>query len=223
MNGIYLPIRRRFLRRTQDEEDVLHDRHDDDESRREHKHILAVSRGLVIFWAIALCFVALAIDVYKSAFNIPILSLALGIASWTTGALLAAFLLAWLPLKINGRGLVWAAPLSVMCVISLRFAGIDWWVTTAWVLTGILLLSWIVAAVAQGGREMLPRLLRLPILGVGCAMLMWLAHNAYFMRDGQAVALAWPWWAMVGTIVSFVFGYLLADWKRDDLPKAQLA
>jgi SSS family transporter len=220
INGIYLPIRRRFLRRSQEEEEALHER-DDEGARHEHKHILAVSRGLVIFWAIALCIVALAIDVYKSAFDIPILSLALGIASWTTGALLAAFLLAWLPLKINGRGLVWAAPLSVMCVISLRFANIDWWITTAWVLSGILLVSWIIAAIVQEGPHRTKRLVQTVFLLQGCALLMWLAHHGYFVQDGKVVALAWPWWAMVGTFIAFTFGYLLADEKPDDLPAAR--
>lgn len=210
MNGIYLPIRRRLLRRTQAEEDALHER-DDDEARREHRHILRVSRGLVLFWTVVLCAVAFAIEVYKSSFSIPILPLALGIASWTTGALLAAFLLAWLPLRINGRGLVWAAPLSVACVISLRFATVDWWINTAWAISAILSASWILAALVDGGPRLWRRLLLTPVLLAGCGLLMWLAHHAYFQRGADRLPLAFPWWAMVGTFIAGVFGYLLAD------------
>jgi solute:Na+ symporter, SSS family len=214
INGIYLPIRRRVLRRSQEEEDLLHAR-DDAEAMVEQRHILRVSRGLVLFWAVTLCAVAMLIDSYQDRFGIPILQLALGIASWTAGALLAAFLLAWLPLRINGRGLAWAAPLSVACVISLRFASIGWWIQTAWVVTGTLVLSWIIAAFVQE-RSLLPRrLLRTPILLAGCALLLWLAYNAYFMRNGTKMPLAFSWWAMVGTFVAFIFGYLLADRKVD--------
>lgn len=213
MNGIYLPIRRRLLRRSQAEEDALHER-DDDESRREHRHILRVSRGLVLFWAFMLCLVAFVIGAYKSSFGIPILSLALGIASWTTGALLAAFLLAWLPLGINGRGLAWAAPLSVACVVSLRFANLEWWKSTAWVFAGVLVVSWLVAALVEAGPLLLRRLLQLPILLLGCGLLLWLSRNAFFLRQGTPQPLAWPWWAMVGMITALVFGYLLADPRR---------
>jgi solute:Na+ symporter, SSS family len=219
INGIYLPIRRRILGRTQSEEDELHAR-EDESGGREHKHILTVSRMLVLFWAVMLCVVALGIDSYKSSFGIPILQLALGIASWTAGALLAAFLLAWLPLKINGRGLVWAAPLSVLCVIALRFASVDWWITTSYLASGILIVSWIVAAAFEAGPRRMSRLLHTPVLAVGCVLLVWLSYNAYFDRNGVREPLAFSWWAMVGTFIAFIFGYLLADPQAERSPES---
>jgi hypothetical protein len=163
-----------------------------------------------------LCVVAAAIDAYQDRFGIPILQLALGIASWTGGALLAACLFAWLPLNINGRGLAWAAPLSVACVISLRFANVTWWVNTAWVLAGILVVTWVVAALVEAGPLLRRRLLLTPVLLAGCSLLIWLAHHAYFMRHGKSEPLAFSWWAMVGTFIAFVFGYLLADPRPRD-------
>lgn len=221
INGIYLPIRRRILRRSQEEEDALHAR-EDEPAMREQRHILKVSRALVVFWAVVLCAVAMLIDAYQDKFGVPILQLALGIASWTAGALLAAFLLAWLPLKINGRGLAWAAPLSVACVMSLRFAGIDWWIYTAWAIAALLLITWLAAAVAQDRSLLARRLMQTPFLVVGCGLLLWLAHYAYFERNGSRLPLAFSWWAMVGTFVAFIFGYVLAD-PKPALPVASVS
>ena len=69
---------------------------------------------------------AVAIDSYvesqKAQGNeILFLDLALGLANYIIGTLFAAFLLAWLPLRKDGYGLIWSAPLSVFCVVATRF------------------------------------------------------------------------------------------------------
>ena len=184
----------------------------------EARHVVFVSRLLVLFWAVILCLVAFFIDWYQDKFDLPILSLALGLASWVQGGLLAAFFLAWLPLNINGRGLVWAAPLSVLCVMSLQFHE-TWANVTMWAASGILLVSWVVAAgvdwsnTRDDGR-LTARLLKTPILAAGCALLMWISYEG----DFNGTPLAWPWWAMVGGLIAFTLGYLLADPKTDARP-----
>lgn len=218
ISGIYLPIRRRFLKRSAEAEETLHAA-DTEESRAEQKHILRVSRGLVIAWAITLCAVALWIDVYKEKFEIPILALALGIASWVQGALLAAFFLAWLPLKRNGFGLAWAAPLSVGCVISLRFFNVDWWIITTYWFSGILVVSWIASALLGDRSRLVSRLIKTPALILGCGLMIWIAHEGYFERDGRSMALAFTWWAMVGTFIAFILGYILGDSTKKPSPE----
>jgi Na+/proline symporter len=213
ISGIYLPIRRKFLKRSADAEEALHAA-DTDESRAEQKHILRVSRGLVIVWAVVLCGVAIWIDVYKEKFGIPILALALGIASWVQGSLLAAFFLAWLPLKRNGFGLAWAAPLSVGCVISLRFFTVDWWIITTYWISGILVVSWIASALLGDRSRLVSRLIKTPALILGCGLMIWIAREGYFERDGRPMALAFTWWAMVGTFIAFILGYILGDSTR---------
>jgi solute:Na+ symporter, SSS family len=178
---------------------------------QEARHIVFVSRLLVVFYTIVLCAMTFVIYAYKDRFGIPILPLALGLAGWVQGALLAAFFLAWLPLNVNGRGLIWAAPLSVMCVISLRFHD-NWWLWTTYTASGILLLSWLLFAGLGDRRRMTIRFAKTPILLLGCALLVWLAHYGYFEdAAGNKVPPAFPWWPVIGGAVAFSFGYLMAD------------
>jgi Na+/proline symporter len=184
---------------------------DADDAGADPRHIVFVSRMLVIFWAIILCGVAFFIDWYQERFDLPILPLALGLASWVQGGLLAAFLLAWLPLGINGRGLIWAAPLSVLCVAALRFHSPEA-VITFGVLGGLLALSWLPAALAGPPHLVNRRLLvQWPMLIAGCVLPA--AISQFVIFDGGI--LAWPWWSLVGGCVAFPFGYLLADPKQD--------
>ncbi|MEM8875120.1 MAG: hypothetical protein AAGD32_12790, partial [Planctomycetota bacterium] len=183
---------------------------DADDVSVDPRTIVAWSRGLVVFWALLLSLVAWLIGIYQDKFELPILVVALGLASMVQGGLFAAFLLAWLPLNINGRGLVWAAPLSLLCVASLRFQE-PWANVTMWVASGILLATWIGTSFTDPWRRNV-RLLKTPILVAGCAVLMLISYFGNFAGE----ALAWPWWALVGGIVAFVWGYLLADKRIEE-------
>ena len=118
VSAVYVPARLRKLGLTPSSESDADEQalttHDPAESRR----LVTISRLWIVFWGVALCLAAFVVDAYKDAADVPILDLALGLANYIVGGLFAAFLLAWLPLKINGRGLVWAAPLGVLAVIS---------------------------------------------------------------------------------------------------------
>ncbi len=112
LSAVYLPIRKI------DPDNPEHGKHSGE--------VLMVSRLLIVFWGIALCLMAFGIDWYVTEMNsrgkdVPFLDLALGLASYVVGALLATFLLAWLPTNKNGYGLIWAAPLSVFMVWASRF------------------------------------------------------------------------------------------------------
>ena len=80
------------------------------------------SRALVVFWSLVLGCAAVAIDVVAESYA-SILDLALAMASYTGGALLAGFLLAFLPHKTDGRGFPFAACLSVLAVFAVTFDG----------------------------------------------------------------------------------------------------
>lgn len=264
--------------------------------------IVSVSRKLIVVWGIALGIAAFAIDAFKSSTNVPILDLALALASYIVGGLFAAFLLAWLPMKINGRGLIWAAPLSVMMVLAARFHEQWAWIACGGV-GGILIISWILLALKTnepGLRQV--RLLKTAWLVVGVAILMMVTMYGQFtmkdksgqvlradavavddtgepivdtepvavswlhpatkeplldeqgeptvrgfakrtldgevMLDGKGMPqlqggdepvfwvaqggepikknIAWPWYAVIGALVSFVFGFLLAEKKEVD-------
>lgn len=127
VSAIYVPGRLKKLGLTPapgsgsdaDEQALLD--HDPAEGRR----VVTVSRLWIVFWGIALCLAAFVVDAFKDATGVPILDLALALASYIVGGLFAAFLLAWLPVRVNGRGLVWAAPLGVLAVFACRFHD-DW-------------------------------------------------------------------------------------------------
>lgn len=212
LNALYLPLRRRMLGITAAQEELLHNS-DDESSRREHRHIIFVSRLLVVGWALMLCLVAVWINHYKTRYDLPILDLALQLASWVQGSLLAAFLLAWLPLKINGRGLVWAAPLAVLCVSALRFHDQSAQVFYG-VCGGILVATWIIFAFVGPDSRRNIRLAKTPVLIAGAAILVLISRYGQFETETGPKPLAWTWWSLVGGIIAFTFGYLLADPKE---------
>ena len=71
------------------------------------------SRILVLVWGAALAACAIGIRTVESMWD-SILSMALSLAGFTQGALLAGFLLAFLPLRRRTRGFLIGAPVSVV-------------------------------------------------------------------------------------------------------------
>ncbi len=215
ISGVYLPLRKIDP--------------DSPDAVKHGKEILVVARGLVVFWGIALCLMALLIDVYvehmqAAGQEVPFLDLALGLASYVVGALLATFLLAWLPLKKNAYGLIWAAPLSVFGVFASRFHE-PWAMTICFTVAGVLLVAWIISAA-------LNRTTRRPVLFaktiwlvVGCLLLWLICKFMWFgqinpetgatilddMGEPVKLAISWPWYAVIGGFFAFVFGYLLGE------------
>lgn len=195
--------------------------------------VLRVSRILIVLWGIALCAVAVGIDKYVEAqkaagSEVYFLDLALGLASYVLGTLFATFLLAWLPTNRNAYGLIWSAPLSVFCVVAARFHS-EWTAQLCFVVSAILLGTWIAAAFAGGTRRK-SRLGKTLILAAGCGLLfvltkfLWFGQidisSGEFLTDENGIkklAIAWPWYAPIGGSVAFVFGYLLGERKVEPM------
>ena len=229
MSAVYLPWRNRVLRRRYDlavatdpsvatyepvEELTI--------ASVEGRRTMLISKLLVVGWGVAMVFMAFGIGVYKSRSNIPILPLALGLAGLVQGALLAAFFLAWLPLRVNGRGLIWAAPLSFFTVLFAKFHE-PWAQVLAGIVAVSLLATWIATALfASPGPLRTRRMLQTIALVVGIAIMLATVFVGYVSRtvgpagDYVYVTVAWPWYAPIGAVIAFVFGYLLADPKDDD-------
>ncbi|MEM6755789.1 MAG: hypothetical protein AAF586_01365 [Planctomycetota bacterium] len=207
--------------------------------------LLRVSRLLIVMWSVLLCAAAFVVRFYvdssrEAGEDVPLLDLALGLASYVVGALLAAFLLAWLPLRISGYGLIWSAPLSVISVYASRShdpglpdslqAYLTGWSTSHGFLTlmlacGLLLmLTWVLSA-CLGPRSMRgARLARTPWAMLGAAWIVWLSTQGYFPGEIDPItgtpaqlSVAWPWYAPLGGLTAIVFGYLLAD-RRERRP-----
>lgn len=190
VSSIYLPRRARKLGIDASDETALANA-----SPEEGRRIVTVSRWMVVFWGVALCLMALVVGAYKDASAIPILDLALGLASYVVGGLFAAFVLAWLPLNVNGYGLVYAAPLGVLSVLAAAFHE-PWAIWTVGVLSGTLVVFWVVAAIKTRDPELrIKRLARTPLLVLGAAMVTVISWQGYFHQydaQGAVVTVAPP-------------------------------
>lgn len=276
VSAVYLPARVRKLGLTTAEEQAAIT-----DDPVESKRVVSMSRKLIVFWGVALCLAAFVVDAFKDQTGVPILDLALGLASYIIGGLFAAFMLAWLPMKITGRGLVWSAPLSVIAVFALRFHE-PWAYWFCGAVAGLLLVAWVISALNTKDTGLrTSRLLKTGWLAIGIAIVMVITFCGYFheydketgaivlaypelhdpetgktipdvnadpvyflhpitkepLKDEQGelvenkkarpvlhdmeagspkkVPIAWPWYAPVGAAIAFIFGYLLAEPKRD--------
>jgi hypothetical protein len=94
--------------------------------------------------------------------------------------LFAAFMLAWLPMRITGRGLVWSAPLGVLSVFALRFHE-PWAMWFCGGIMTILLVAWIVTAFSTMDTALREkRLLKTGWLLAGIAIVMMILWKGYF-------------------------------------------
>ena len=177
------------------------------------------SRWYVLAWGIALCGMALLIA--RIADDYPtLLDLALALASYTSGALLAGFFLAFLPLGINGRGYLMGAPLAVATVLA---ASAPYERTvTYFILAGVALVllgGWLKWFQRNGQR--LPLGLTL-LLGVGLAIPFLVQDLLYFSDPltgiNERYLIAWPWNGPIGFAMAFFFGWALAERKGVNRP-----
>ncbi len=204
------------------------------ESAEEDRHVVFLSRGLVVFWAIVLSGMAFVADAASEKFP-EILNLALSMAGYAGGALLAGFLLAFLRLNIDGRGYMWSGPLSVFMIFAIVWHQ-PWTHVVCWVGAILLLFVWLwqlmkeamtVASLddlneiqRRGWALFLRDWPQTVILVAGLAGMLWVNYYGYFdMKidpDTQKVTyttIAWPWFMPIGSTVAFVFGFLLARKK----------
>ena len=211
ISAFYLPWRRR--RRPQGVETP-------DDGAGQDRSIVFVSRVLVVFWGIILCLMAFVAAAAKSKFP-EILNLALSMAGYAGGALLAGYMLAFLRLKIDGRGFLWSGPLSVLLIFALVWHQ-PWTHAVCWLGAAALLFTWLwpIMREAMILREW-PQTL---ILVIGLAMVLLVNYHGHFgttinakTEQVQYITVAWPWFAPIGSTVAFVFGYLLARRKEESM------
>ena len=195
----------------------------DAESRRS----VLVGRLLVVFWGLALSATAYGTQ-FAAAKHKALLDVGLAFAGYAGGGLLAGFVLAFLPLKIDDRGYRWSAPLSLLTIFSLAWhcdTHLDWYRDwTVWVCVvgcGTLLVTWLLFAVRLGGRvaakPVLPVALQTLVLVTGLVGVFWLNRHGHWGRlsddalgNPRFMVLAWPWYVPVGSVVATGWGYLLA-------------
>lgn len=161
---------------------------------------VARARWLVVGWGFVLCSVAVALQPVAQRYG-ALLDLALAMAGYTGGALLAGVLLAlWTGRWRFGRGYVVAAPLSVLCVL-----GAVWHQTWAfWTLVGLCVALAAAVAATHPHRRALPLL----VIALGSSLSLGLSRFA--VTDGGAF-LSWPWYIPLGCTVSLLGAWVLRD------------
>jgi Na+/proline symporter len=203
------------------------------------REVVFVSRLLIVFWGAALCIMAFSVDRFLEAqraagIDVPFLDLALTLGNYVVGSLLAAFLLAWLPLRVNAWGLIFSAPLSVFTVYAAALHDRR----TMWLCLGVsavLLTLWLLTATLGRQDQRASRLARTIWLALGCGLMLLIWWQLWFKKyepgfehfivnaDGtiRRFTIAWPWYAPLGGFVAFVFGYLLADRRERTSPSVE--
>ena len=177
---------------------------------------LRTSRLFVLFWGVALCVVAVGMRPLHERYG-SILDLALASATYTSGALVAGFFLAFLPTGRDGRGLVWSSALSILAVLALAWpepAARDWVHGGL----GALMIVWVLVRLRPSWSTPDARTGELAAtawLALGCLFAVLLGvygHAEGVDSDGIATVqpIAYPWFVLVGALVAFVWGYLLA-------------
>lgn len=206
MSAFYLPFRKRFLK--------AHAR--DDVNPEESRDSVFVSRLLVAGWCVVLAALAL-LSKQAAEFYPSILDLALAMASYTAGALLAGFALGFFNLNIDGRGYMFSAPLSVLTVFALIWHD-PWANTICWVGAVLLLLAWLAQAFPSR-RNPVQYALQTVVLIAGLAIMLWISHYAWWAGQPNSegvvrkISIAWPWQTPIGSLVAFIWGYALARKK----------
>ncbi len=205
-------------------------RRGDFDAAGEERRTLRASRALVLGWALVLCAAAVGIERLADDHG-SVLELALSMAGYTGGALLAGFFLAFLPLRIDGRGFPWGAALSVGVIFALnaRRPAIEGLVGSAAdataLLAALLLAAWICLRLLPELRAGLPArrvAAQTALLVLGLALLVLLGRHGYFLRPDASgeptrAVLAWPYYIPLGALIAFLWGWGLAGRRQGGL------
>lgn len=184
----------------------------------EHRRSVAVSRGLTVFWAIVLALLSYGTRFIAAEYP-TILQLGLAMAQYIIGALIAGFALSFFRLNIDGRGFLFSAPLSAMCVFALVWHD-PWAAWVCWGAGAALLAVWcavqfsaVTKAAASDRRVAHQKTIAQTLMllaGIGLMLVFYYFAVLPGPPETHGVRIAWPWLGPIGSIIAFVWGYLLA-------------
>jgi Na+/proline symporter len=181
----------------------------DEVSPAEDRHLLRTSRLFVVLAGIIICLMAVVCSRIQQYPDL--LRLAMAMAGYTYGAMLGILFLALLPVRRDGRGLLWGVPFTILLVFALNWQHQAW---ARWV---------IVAAVSAILIASLPALRdEWPKLGwvlLGAAIVL----AATFVRievggEMRPIKLAFPWTFPLGAALTLTLGLALGRVPREPVP-----
>ncbi|MBN1125542.1 MAG: sodium/solute symporter [Sedimentisphaerales bacterium] len=172
------------------------------------RHYIRASRVIVFVWGILLTGFAILCNVIAQSYA-DLIQFALAMAAYTYGALLGAFLLAFLPTRRDDLGLMWGVPLSMLAVFAL-----NWHQTMAQWIVLLVCLFLLIQAFRHLHRE------PWKILYTGLAVLIVMIVSMAVIgtnAEGEPafISLAWPWHFPIGTAMTFVIGILVGNRKEN--------
>jgi len=173
----------------------------------EARETLLLSRVCVLFWGGLLCAAAIGMRWIEDRYD-SLLDLALAMAGYTGGALLAAFVLAFRNTRRGASGFVWSAPLSILAVFSIVWHA-PWALRVSAVGMAMLGLAWMQLRVRpawRDGRRRPALMLQSLALALGFGLVIALWRFATF-EDGRVIAF--PWYIPCGSLVAYFFALVL--------------
>ena len=163
-------------------------------SRHRRGNGVRLPRLLVLGWGLVLALISLGMDTVAARYD-ALLDLALAMAGYTGGALLAAVALALAPFGRDGRGFLWSGPLSALAV----FAAVWHQPVAGWIcLLGVVVLLIVWLRMDGRGR---PGASLFLALGGGGVLALW-----RWAEGPGGEVLAWPWYVPLGALVAWVWG-----------------
>lgn len=179
----------------------------EERSEEEERRAVRTSKLLVLGFGVLLCVIAAFCEVIQRDERFKdVLNLALSMPTYTQGAVLATFALAFfLGRRIDASGLLFAAPLSVLAVVAIAWHG-TWTLPTLRFGCAALLVAWALVRL-RDAEPVVRRVGRVVALVLGCAAVLWL--------NAQGWVVAWPWFAPLGLVFAFLFGWVLARERRE--------
>ncbi|MFQ5423783.1 MAG: hypothetical protein ACE5F9_07365 [Phycisphaerae bacterium] len=171
---------------------------------------IGLSKALVVLWGGVLCLTA-TVCIALAEQQANVVDLALALVGYTYGPLLGIFLLAFLPMKRDASGLIWAVPMSVLAVFGMLQHGLaigtvggyevrlaDWivWLGAAAIL---------VAGLIRSGGDVK----RTAMLAGGAVAIVFLHRYRTVDELGQSAYAAFTWTYPIGTAMTFVIAYVL--------------
>src|SRR5690625_681934 len=219
MSAFYLRMREKILQKKGKPQAAHGDPLSDDSaesseetSSAEDRRTVFVSRLFVIFWGMVLTVLAAVMHVAADSFE-PLLGLALGMAGFVSGGLMAGFFLGLFAkrLNIDGTGFMFSAPLGVLAVLAVSPFNEHPWVVATCAIGSIIIFAFCITT--QRDRLLSPATF---YLAIGMLLIVFLAENAFSIsldpETGEEIrqTIAWPWFAPIGSTVTFILGWLLA-------------
>jgi Na+/proline symporter len=178
------------------------------------RQLLRLSRGMVVTAGMIIGCMAVVcsqIQQYRD-----LLRLAMAMASYTYGAMLGILFLALLPVRRDGRGLMWGVPFTILLVFALNWQHQAW---ARWVIVAAVS-AIVVASVPMLRREWL----KLGWVLLGAAIVL----AATFVRIdvggvAQPIKLAFPWTFPLGAALTLGLGLALGRRPNEPIPAESVA